>query len=46
MGEDRIAAVMLREGAFDNTLFEEGVGGFVLYHSFFTGLLDFTSRIP
>jgi len=45
--EDRMAAVMLsRKGAFDNTLFEGGVGGFVLYHNFFTGLLDFTSRIP
>lgn len=47
MDEDRMAVVMLsRKGAFDNTLFEEGVGGFVLCHNFFTGLLDFTSRIP
>ena len=37
-----MAAVMLsRKGAFDNTLFEEGVGGFVLYHNFFTGLFRF-----
>lgn len=43
MDENRMAARGPGErGAFDNTGFQEGVEGFLLIVTFFTGVLDFT----